>query len=55
MIYQIVYPGLQLLADIGGFLGLFLGLSVFGLVKLWEKRCFTSRGIKKRQSSATRY
>ena len=32
-----LYTGSDFLADIGGYLGLFLGLSVFGLVELVGK------------------
>ena len=35
--YHQLYTGSHLLADIGGYLGLFLGLSMFGLVELLEK------------------
>jgi hypothetical protein len=32
-----LYTGSNLIADIGGYLGLFLGLSLFGCVELLEK------------------
>jgi hypothetical protein len=35
--YHLLYSGTDLIADIGGYLGLFLGLSAFGLVELFEK------------------
>ncbi len=35
--YHILYTGSDLVADIGGYLGLFLGLSAFGLVQVLEK------------------
>ena len=35
--YHRLYTGSNLLADIGGYLGLFLGLSIFGLVEILEK------------------
>ena len=31
-----LHTGTDLLADIGGYLGLFLGLSVFGIVKIFS-------------------
>jgi hypothetical protein len=34
--YHRLYTGSDLIADIGGYLGLFLGLSVFGLVQIFE-------------------
>ena len=34
--YHILYSGTDLIADIGGYLGLFLGLSVFGIVELFS-------------------
>jgi hypothetical protein len=41
--YYILYSGSQLVADVGGYLGLFLGLSAFGLVELLEKLILTKR------------
>ena len=35
-----LYTGSDLVADIGGYLGLFLGLSIFGLVETIEKNIF---------------
>ena len=35
--YHRLYTGSDLVADIGGYLGLFLGLSIFGLVGLLAK------------------
>ena len=35
--YHILYSASNLIADIGGYLGLFLGLSCFGLVEMLEK------------------
>ena len=36
--YHLLYSGSNFLADIGGYLGLFLGLSVFSIAELiWEK------------------
>lgn len=35
--YHILYSVSNLIADIGGYLGLFLGLSCFGLVEMLEK------------------
>ena len=35
--YHQLYTGSDLVADIGGYLGLFLGLSIFGLVGLLAK------------------
>ena len=35
--YHILYSGSNLIADIGGYLGLFLGLSVFGIVEIFSK------------------
>jgi hypothetical protein len=35
--YHILYTGSDLVADIGGYLGLFLGLSLFGCVELLGK------------------
>ena len=35
--FHVLYNGTSLLADVGGYLGLFLGLSIFGLFELAEK------------------
>lgn len=35
--YHLLYNGHDLVADIGGYLGLFLGMSIFGFVELIEK------------------
>ncbi len=35
--YHMLYSGSDFLADIGGYLGLFLGLSLFGLVEIFTK------------------
>jgi hypothetical protein len=43
--YHLLYTGSDLLADIGGYLGLFLGLSIFGLIKVFEK---VFRNMKKK-------
>ena len=38
-----LYTGSDLVADIGGYLGLFLGLSIFGLVETIEKIFLTKK------------
>ena len=35
--YHILYSGTDLIADIGGYLGLFLGMSVFGAISLFSQ------------------
>ena len=35
--YHILYSGTDLIADIGGYLGLFLGMSVFGAINLFSQ------------------
>ena len=41
----------DLIADIGGYLGLFLGLSVFGLVELLEKAIKESKPVVERAAT----
>ena len=35
--YHILYSGTDLIADIGGYMGLFLGMSVFGIISLFSQ------------------
>ena len=35
--YHILYSGTDLIADIGGYLGLFLGMSVFGIISIFSQ------------------
>ena len=49
--YHILYTGSDLIADIGGYLGLFLGLSVFGLVELLEKAIKESKPVVERAAT----
>ena len=35
--YHVLYSGTDLIADIGGYLGLFLGMSVFGIISLFSQ------------------
>ncbi len=44
--YHVLYTGTDLVADIGGYLGLFLGFSIFGLVEILE-RVFLGKKVKK--------
>ena len=48
--YHLLYNGHDLVADIGGYLGLFLGMSIFGFVESIEKALLKkkSSGGKKR-------
>ena len=48
MSYFLIYSSDDLLADIGGYLGLFLGLSCFGIVELFEK-LFSSTSDESKQ------
>ena len=45
-----LYTGNDLIADVGGYLGLFLGFSVFGLFEIFEKtfkKVKSEGGVKK--------
>ena len=48
--YHVLYSESDLVADIGGYLGLFLGLSVFGLVELLEKTILENKNINTSRS-----
>ena len=45
--FHILYSGSSLVADIGGYLGLFLGLSVFGMVQLLEKTVLSGKSVRR--------
>ena len=49
--YHLLYTGTSLLADVGGYLGLFLGLSCFGLFELFEKALNARKKYERRKSS----
>lgn len=54
-VFQTVYTMDHLLADVGGYLGLFLGLSCFGLVELLETAVnFHARTASKRKMAVVR-
>ncbi len=45
--YHFLYTGSDFMAGVGGYLGLFLGLSIFGLVELAETVFKSSKERKK--------